>query len=336
MRITCPACGYRRDIPGSTVPSDAAVATCPKCRTRFSFRAGADAPEGDDFLLEQGRGQEPEIHEEGDDDSGEERPGDDSPDSAPGENREKDIWDRLGAGGFSTGSGESSQDGPSEEGGQTGEETVAPGFEPPHEGYDAPWERLDLHGFFQGFWLTVKGVMFHAPAFFKGLRVGNGFGRPLIFYILIMELEALCQYLWHTMGIGLMTDMEGLPETETGMTAGIGMGMLLLITPLLVTVGIYLTSAFFHIVLMIVRAESRGFEGTFRAVAYGSAPMILAVFPVVGTLAGSLWALVATVIALKHVHRTTYLQVVLAMLLQLVLIVLLVTAIVMVGIPPSR
>ena len=214
MRITCPACGYRRDIPWSMVPADAAVATCPKCRTRFAFREGAGVPDDDNFLLEQGRGEEPEIRKEEDGESRDDSP-DKTQDSAPGENREKDIWDRLGAG-----SGERGQDGPPGDNGQAQAEAFAPGFDPPHDGWDAPWERLDLHGFFQGFWLTVKGVMFAAPTFFNGLRVGNGFARPLIFYILIMELEALCQYLWHTMGIGFMTDMEGVARVGGGHGGG--------------------------------------------------------------------------------------------------------------------
>ncbi len=335
MRITCPACSYRRDIPGSTVPANAAMATCPKCRHRFSFRTGVGLPDGDNFLLEQEPGQNSGNDSPNNSpDNSQDESQDKTTGSAPGETRGKDIWDHLDARGLSSGSaenGENSQGGPPEGGGETGEETVAPGFEPPHDGWDAPWERLDLHGFFQGFWLTIKGVMFAAPTFFKGLRVGNGFVRPLVFYILIMELEALSQYLWHTMGVGFMTDIEGLPESEAGIAAGVGMGMLLLLTPLLAAASLYLASGFFHLVLMIVRAESRGFEGTFRAVAYGSAPMILTVFPMVGTLAGSLWALVVTAIALKCIHRATYTQVVMAMLLQLALIVLLVAAIFMAG-----
>jgi hypothetical protein len=333
MRITCPACGYRRDIPGRTVPSNAAVATCPKCRHRFSFRAGAGLPDGDNFLLEQNPGQSsgadsPGKSPDNSQDYSQDSSPDNTPGSAPGETREKDIWDHLDERGLSSGSAEgggNSQDGPPDSGGQTGEETVDPDFEPPHGGWDAPWERLDLHGFFQGFWLTVKGVMFAAPTFFQGLRVGNGIARPLVFYILVMEFEALCQYFWHTMGMGFMADMEGMPESETGMVAGIGMGMLLLLTPLLAVVTIFITSALFHLTLMIVRAETRGFEGTFRAVAYGSAPMVLAVIPVVGAFAGFIWVLVVRVIALKHIHGATYIQIILATVLLITLIALLIS-----------
>jgi len=47
MRIICPDCGFSRDVPDDKVPATTAVATCPKCRSRFRFRHfddGYDAP----------------------------------------------------------------------------------------------------------------------------------------------------------------------------------------------------------------------------------------------------------------------------------------------------
>lgn len=38
MRITCPECGFYREMPDDKVPATTAVATCPKCRHRFRFR----------------------------------------------------------------------------------------------------------------------------------------------------------------------------------------------------------------------------------------------------------------------------------------------------------
>lgn len=39
MIIRCPGCRFERSIDSSKVPSSAAIATCPKCRHRFRFRA---------------------------------------------------------------------------------------------------------------------------------------------------------------------------------------------------------------------------------------------------------------------------------------------------------
>ncbi len=38
MRITCPQCGFFREIPGAKAPVTPTMATCPKCRHRFRFR----------------------------------------------------------------------------------------------------------------------------------------------------------------------------------------------------------------------------------------------------------------------------------------------------------
>ncbi|EFL52919.1 Protein of unknown function DUF2143 [Solidesulfovibrio fructosivorans JJ]] len=43
MRITCPQCGYFRELPDKKVPVTSTMATCPKCRHRFKFRADDDS-----------------------------------------------------------------------------------------------------------------------------------------------------------------------------------------------------------------------------------------------------------------------------------------------------
>lgn len=49
MRITCPQCGFFRDIPDKKVPVTSTMATCPKCRHRFKFRPDPIAPRERDF-----------------------------------------------------------------------------------------------------------------------------------------------------------------------------------------------------------------------------------------------------------------------------------------------
>ena len=43
MRITCPQCGFFRELPDNKVPLSSTMATCPKCRHRFRFRPEHDA-----------------------------------------------------------------------------------------------------------------------------------------------------------------------------------------------------------------------------------------------------------------------------------------------------
>lgn len=43
MRITCPQCGYFRELPDKKIPVTSTMATCPKCRHRFKFRTDNDS-----------------------------------------------------------------------------------------------------------------------------------------------------------------------------------------------------------------------------------------------------------------------------------------------------
>lgn len=50
MRITCPQCGFFREVPDTKAPVTPTMATCPKCRHRFRFRP-QPAPAGDESFV---------------------------------------------------------------------------------------------------------------------------------------------------------------------------------------------------------------------------------------------------------------------------------------------
>lgn len=45
MNITCPRCGFSREVPADRLPARAVIATCPHCRCRFRFAPGQGALE---------------------------------------------------------------------------------------------------------------------------------------------------------------------------------------------------------------------------------------------------------------------------------------------------
>jgi hypothetical protein len=106
--------------------------------------------------------------------------------------------------------------------------------------------------------------------------------------------------------------MTGGMQIEGTVLEGMGMNslMVLVFYPFFLTIGVFLGTAVVHASLKVVRGATVGFEGTFKALTYGSAPMILSVFPLIGPVVGAVWALATTLIAYKHVHRTTYPKVV--------------------------
>ncbi len=46
MNLTCPHCGYRRELPADRLPTVAVRVTCPRCREQFHFEPPATVPAG--------------------------------------------------------------------------------------------------------------------------------------------------------------------------------------------------------------------------------------------------------------------------------------------------
>ncbi len=201
----------------------------------------------------------------------------------------------------------------------------------PGEFLEIPWEHLDRVGFFPGFFETIKRVMRHPIRFFSGMTIEPGIVKPLVFYLLIAEIQALSQFFWNITGlIPMMHDGSGSTAMGLGMM-GMGSAFILILYPCLLTLMLFVMVGVNHLCLLLFKAADRGFLGTFRAVTYGSAPMVLACVPFIGPLAGALWSMVTTFFGYKYIHRTTSARVVLAMLLPLILMTLLAAALIFSG-----
>ena len=296
MLIKCPECGFSRKVDEAKLPARAEMATCPKCKKKFRFRTLSGQSE-------QVRAASSDTGQSAEEFQSEHKVAV-SPSPTKGTSG-SDIWqdlDRLS---------DADRPGESRDRSGQGEEAGTP-----------PWERLDIHGFFQGLFKTVKQVMFSPKVFFSRMPVGEGLAKPLVFYLLLAELVAIAQFLLQMAGVAPM-----LPEGSAGM-AGFGiMGMsavlMLVVYPLILTCMLFVGAAVAHLCLVLVRASSRGFEGTFRAMTYGSAPMILGIIPFFGALVGGVWALVTTFIGYMGVHETSAMRVLLAMLLPLLVVIVL-------------
>lgn len=322
MEITCPQCGFARTIPDEKIPERAEIATCPKCKQKFQFRTAGETvlpppllanPPSDEPAPHRIQSEIENTSEVGSgprtgrtDNAPPEKELSESASSektssgkAPSENG--DFWDSLAS--MGTPHQESGDPDPPEEVTKDGE-------------IEVPWERLDIYGFFPGIWETIKRAMLRPAAFFQAMPVGSGQIKPLIFYLLVAEFQIVLQMLW---------DMTGVTSgmTGEGEAMGISAVMLLVGYPIILTMLLYVMAVLVHACLNMVGGATRGFEGTFRALTYGSAPMVLTLIPFVGPLVGAIWSLVVTFLGYKYIHRTTTAKVILAMLLPLIPFILL-------------
>lgn len=364
MDVTCPQCGFYREIPDNAIPATAKLATCPKCQHKFRFRedepseAAAPADEGFGFESpETGQAAAPRRDEPEPPPhvtpSAPEREHPKEP-SAAGQARKeqpRDLWSSLEDMGEPADKGdEGDEGGPNQQHGQPlGGPSYSRTFDRSHlaGGYDSgrgevPWENLDQYGFFGGLFDTIRQAMLRPFSFFEAMPVTGGMARPLLFYTLCSEFAAIIGYFWERMGLTLM-GMGGLggesigpatPEAATGAAPNwgeifaTGLGepslqvalILLLVYPLLFAVGLMISTAIFHLFLMIFQSASGGFEGTFRALSYANAPAVLAAIPLLGPVAAGLWGMVLIFIGLSRAHRVGVLRVIAAFIVPIVVL----------------
>lgn len=308
MRITCPNCGFSRDMPEDRIPSTARLATCPKCSQKFRLRE-----EEDSFLLEDNASSEQEGDASTEVENNSE-PAAEFEESTDNTSESEDIWRRL-----------ENMNGDSSAFGAGREADTSHQGERSEEG-ETPWERLQSMGFFPGLFDTVKQVMLTPTEFFSSLSGNGGFSHPAAFYLLIMEVPALALVFWLMSGLFPEAQSEASGLFEMGLT-GIGALTFLLVFPVFMVINLFLSSGVYHLLLLALGEGSAGFEGTFRVVCYSAAPMVLALIPVFGMWAGGIWQLICLFFGFRFVHGITAAKAALPIIVVQVLFVLLLSGV---------
>lgn len=354
MRITCPECGYSREIDESKIPAKSVKATCPKCQTKFRFRqeepqfdiepaeeqeaaaptpeaAGeampSHAPETGERYLERREAEKEDATQANITEPEEEMQGLSSSDKPESEPKSRPRPRRIVM-----------EDEPSDEdiwqrlenmgtgGEQSRQRTSFTEHEFPEDEpiqAEVPWERLDMYGFFGGLFQTIKRSMLAPGLFFEAMPIGRGLAMPLIFFLLVSEFQAICQLAWNYLGLDAMMRFgEQAAQAEpTTMAFGAGSLLILLIYPVLFSIWLFIISGILHGLLRIFGSGEAGYEGTFRVLAYSASPSVLAIIPMAGPIAGGFWSLVIMFIGLRTIHQTTFIRVFFAFILPMVIII---------------
>jgi hypothetical protein len=171
-----------------------------------------------------------------------------------------------------------------------------------------PWEDRASTGFFGGLFKTLKEVLFNPSGFFKNMPVTGGLADPLLYALITGMTSLMAFYFWKivlldTMQAFMPSGMKGAAEQYV--LHGAGAAILAFIMPLLIVVGLFISSGLLHLFLMMVKGSRAGFEATFRVVAYGYSANIFMAVPFCGSLIAGIWTLVLTIIGLKEAHETT-------------------------------
>jgi predicted Zn finger-like uncharacterized protein len=184
-----------------------------------------------------------------------------------------------------------------------------------------PWERrLQL-----GLWISIKqtlgSVIFSPKSAFSGMPVRDGLREPLAFGLLVGSIGTMCGLFWE-----FIIAATGIVEPWWGRFCGsLSLPLLFLalifLSPLLVTIGLFVVSLFVHLLLLLVRGGTSGFGATFRVMAYSQATRVWCIVPFIGSPIGWIWRTIVQIIGLKEAHKISYGKIAVAFLIPLAFLV---------------
>ncbi len=208
-----------------------------------------------------------------------------------------------------------------------------------------PWEQRRGGDPFRAFVETVKLFVLRPEEAWRATPERGGFESPLLFGLIVSFVGAAIAFLYRWIFGSPFARM--FPASALHRWGGAypwgrprPFGCALVAFPFVsaigILIGLFVGTAVIHVFLLIVggtRSSSSGFEGTFRALSYGSVSSLAQVIPFVGGLIALVWWVVLTVQGLVRMHRTTPGRALAAVLMPIALIVVLVVfvAIVVVG-----
>jgi len=169
--------------------------------------------------------------------------------------------------------------------------------------------------------------MFSPKKSYGAMPVQGGLREPLAFGLLAGSIGAMFTFFWQFMSasIGGVGSSGDLP---LGVSSPLFFLLLIFLAPALSVIGLFVWSFILHVLLLLVRGNRKGFEATFRVMAYSQATQVWSVIPFVGGFIGWFWRVVIQVIGLKQAHQIGYGKIFVALLIPVALFVLLIVGLV--------
>ncbi len=180
---------------------------------------------------------------------------------------------------------------------------TTPGQEP-----GLPWENRDQLGFIAAVWGTIKGVLLEPQTAFRSMQKTGGLGAPLGYGVLLGSFGGAMGIIWQLL-FGALTSTvgtSGSPKLEELLGGAIGLAVVVVMMPLFVIIGLFISAAITHLFALIFGAGKNGFEVTMRVICYAQgSTAVLNAIPIFGGFAAGIWSLIATIMGLAEAQQTT-------------------------------
>lgn len=153
---------------------------------------------------------------------------------------------------------------------------------------------------------TIREVLLRPTATFSAMRMDAGMGSPLAYAVLLGTIGTLFSLLWEPVQFSFF---PGFGELRSGgpLVPPSVLVATALLSPLVVTAGVFLSSGLTHLSLSLLGWARTPFEGTFRVYCYthGSLALFQAI-PFCGGLIVLVWSPILYVIGIAAVQRISF------------------------------
>jgi hypothetical protein len=208
----------------------------------------------------------------------------------------------------------------------SGSAASLPAPEGPGEGGGSPWERRGTIGVVAGLTETTQQVLTAPEAFFRGLPARASIGDPLFYAVIVGYIGLVAASVYNavfnaTFGSAFSTlgDRPEFARLMPLLHGGMGLALNLILGPFLIVAGLFIWAGILHLLLLLLGGGARGFEATFRAIAYASASNLFQIIPLCGGLVGAVYGIVLMIIGLSAAHDDSKGKAAAAVLIPLVL-----------------
>jgi hypothetical protein len=195
---------------------------------------------------------------------------------------------------------------------------------PAGSGSGLPWERREGLGFFNGFVQTVNMILTRPTEAFTVMRPEGGLADPLLFGVIGGSIGAVVWILVsaaiHSLGWAAAFSQQGSFDNLMGASlSGAMLVVRILVTPIFITIGLFIWAGLVHICLMLVGGANKTFETSFRALSYAyGATALFCIIPCCGGLIALIWGLIADCIGISRSHGTDTGRAAIAVLLPII------------------
>jgi hypothetical protein len=198
-----------------------------------------------------------------------------------------------------------------------------------------PWPPREGVSAFDAFVSTWRESCFHPTSFFRRMPRSGGYGAVLTYYLVLGVVVAGIELFWRSvLGFSLS---ERLMNEDSSRVNDI---VQFLLSPLILILALYAVAGVCHLLLLMLRGATHGFETSSRVFAFSYGPSLANAIPILGGPISFVWMTVLAIIGLREAHQTEGSKAAVAVLIPLFLLlgllVFVVLAAIMVGVLGTR